>query len=230
MSPYYESDGIVLWHADCLEAVAEWTRGDVLVTDPPFGISWESGHFGKLARSIRGDEDVSVRDAALAAWGDKPALVFGSWRRPRPNGTKMLLVWDTKGALGMGDLTLPWKPAHQEIYVLGTGFLGTRTSDVLSFAPVQAMADNGRLPPRPAHPYRTIEPSAAPGRRHPMSPERIQALCLLPGYLLFWCWLVREVVRLYREERLVRKNQARAAFYAIHGERLEYQRWINEQL
>ena len=32
--------------------------------------------------------------------------MFGSWRAPRPDGTRLLLVWDTKGALGMGDLTL----------------------------------------------------------------------------------------------------------------------------
>ena len=59
----------------------------------------------------------------------------------------MLLVWDTKGALGMGDLSLPWKPSHQEIYVLGSGFAGHRDSDVLSCAPIQSMAVNGRLHP-----------------------------------------------------------------------------------
>ncbi|MEM1225980.1 MAG: site-specific DNA-methyltransferase [Planctomycetota bacterium] len=59
----------------------------------------------------------------------------------------MLLIWDTKGALGMGDLSLPWKPSHQEIYILGRGFQGKRTSDVLSFAPVQSIAKNGRLHP-----------------------------------------------------------------------------------
>jgi DNA modification methylase len=44
-------------------------------------------------------------------------------------------------------MDLPWKPSHQEIYVLGKGFQGRRDSDVLTFAPVQAMASNGRLHP-----------------------------------------------------------------------------------
>ncbi len=47
----------------------------------------------------------------------------------------------------MGALDLPWKPAHQEIYVLGRGFWGKRTTDVLSFHPVQAQAANGRVHP-----------------------------------------------------------------------------------
>jgi len=59
----------------------------------------------------------------------------------------MVLVWDTKGALGMGDLSLPWKPSHQELYVIGSGFSGPRTSDVLCFPPVQSMAANGRVHP-----------------------------------------------------------------------------------
>lgn len=119
----------------------------VAVTDPPFGIAYESGMFGELPRSIAGDEDTRERDEFLQAWGERPALVFGSWRVPRPTSTRALLVWDSKGALGMGDLAMPWKPSHQEIYVLGRGFTGKRGTDVLRYAPVQAMAKNGRVHP-----------------------------------------------------------------------------------
>ena len=80
-------------------------------------------------------------------WQDRPALVFGTWRIPRPAATRALLVWDTKGALGMGDLRIPWKPSHQEVYVLGHGFTGTRSTDVLRYAPVQSIARNGRHHP-----------------------------------------------------------------------------------
>jgi DNA modification methylase len=120
-----------------------------LVTDPPYGIAYQSGKASPcgMARQIRNDEDTSERDALLDAWGARPAIVFGSWRRPRPAATKALLVWDSKGALGMGDLGIPWKPAHQEIYVLGDGFTGKRTTDVLRYAPVQARALAGRKHP-----------------------------------------------------------------------------------
>ena len=145
MEPYYD-DGLA---AIFLGDATAWARfpGDVLVTDPPYGIAYSSGHFGSLPRSIAGDADTSARDTVLLAWGDRPALIFGSWRAPRPSAARTLLVWDTGGALGMGALDLPWKPSHQEIYVLGRGFSGPRTSDVLRFPPVQSMASNGRVHP-----------------------------------------------------------------------------------
>lgn len=146
MEPYYQDDYATIYHGDCREVLA-WLAADVLVTDPPYGINYRSGHFGTLPRSIAGDDDTSARDAALAAWGPLPALVFGTWRRQRPEATRQVLIWDSGGALGMGALDLPWKPAHQEIYVLGSGFHGKRSSDVLRVPPVQAMAQNGRVHP-----------------------------------------------------------------------------------
>lgn len=146
MTPYYDDGQVTIYHGDCL-AIMPFIEADVMVTDPPFGIGYESGQFGTLARSIEGDEDTAVRDAALELWGERPALMFGSWRAPRPAATRMVLIWDTLGALGMGDLSIPWKPSHQEIYVIGRGFKGRRTSNVLSYPPVQSMAKNGRLHP-----------------------------------------------------------------------------------
>lgn len=149
MNLYYSDEWVKLYLGDFREA-GIWTCADALVTDPPYGINYRSNarRQSTTARSIQGDVDTAARDDALAMWGvDRPALVFGSWKIERPAGTRMLLVWDTGGALGMGDLSLPWKPAHQEIYVLGKGFTGRRTSDVLHFSPVQAMAKNGRTHP-----------------------------------------------------------------------------------
>lgn len=145
--PYYQDDRVTLYHGDCLE-ITEWLAADVLVTDPPYGIDYQSNQRRvSIARSIRGDKDTAARDGALALWGSRPALAFGTWRIQRPEGTRQVLVWDTKGALGMGAMDLPWKPSHQEVYVLGRGFVGRRTTDVLTHAPVQSMASNGREHP-----------------------------------------------------------------------------------
>ena len=43
----------------------------------------------------------------------------------------MVLTWEKGEHVGMGDLALPWKPNTEEIYVLGTGFTGTRSGSVL---------------------------------------------------------------------------------------------------
>ena len=147
MKPYYERDGIVIYHGDVFDVLADVEiAASVVVTDPPFGIDYESGHAGRLARHIAGDKDVAVRDMALECL-KLPALVFGSWKAPRPDDTRMVLIWDTLGANGMGALDLPWKPSHQEIYVIGSGFTGYRGSDVIQCAPVQSMACNGRVHP-----------------------------------------------------------------------------------
>lgn len=148
--PYYlNSDfGIALYCGDCREILPALSF-DAVLTDPPFGIDYDSGYGSDVwgNGAVSGDADTLVRDEALAIIGNVPALVFGSWKQPRPKGTRTLLVWDTLGALGMGDLQIPWKPSHQEIYVLGDrkGFAGRRDSDVISHPPVQSMAKNGRL-------------------------------------------------------------------------------------
>jgi DNA modification methylase len=147
MSLYYEDDFVRLFHGDCFEE-HDWLTADVLLTDPPYGVDYQSGsRRANLAASILNDKDTRVRDGILQLWGDRPALVFGSWKIPRPDKTHTRLIWDTKGALGMGNLTVPWKPSDQEIYVLGSGFTGPRTTNVLSHAPIQATARNGRVHP-----------------------------------------------------------------------------------
>ena len=147
MTPYYEADGITIYHGDCLEIDA-WLGGDVLVTDPPYGVAYVS-NFSKYAptRPIAGDDDPQVRNLALQAWGDRPALVFGSWKVPRPTNTRHRLIWAKGDSPGMGDLKLPWGPGDEEIYVMGDGWTGTRTTNVLSIPTIPAQAAH-----RPAHP------------------------------------------------------------------------------
>jgi DNA modification methylase len=149
---YFEQNGITIYNGDCREILADGMQGGmpdaVLVTDPPYGINYSSGARREtLPNAIEGDEDTSLRDYVLELWADRPALVFGSWKMPRPAGTHTRLIWDTKGANGMGDLRVPWKPSDQEIYVLGQGFHGPRTNNVLAVAPVQSTARNGRVHP-----------------------------------------------------------------------------------
>ena len=130
IAPYYQDDHVTLYHGDCRE-ITEWLTGDVMVTDPPYGMAYV-GNFGREAtKRIAGDNDTSLRDAAIEAWGVRPALVFGIWRCPRPAATRHLLVWD-KGAIpGNGDLSIPWGNSAEEVYVLGGGFVGRRRSNVI---------------------------------------------------------------------------------------------------
>lgn len=148
MSIYYQDDAVTLYHGDCLK-ITDWLAADVLVTDPPYGTNFSAGNpkggYGRRQNAARnsrhasrrnvgiegftiaGDTDTRIRDAALAAWGTRPALVFGSPRMPDPPiEVADRLVWD-KRRPGMNGG--PWRYRHESIYVT-TGFVRTDDSAV----------------------------------------------------------------------------------------------------
>ena len=148
MKTYYADDLVTLYHGDCLEIDA-WLQADVLVTDPPYGMAYESNFnrikgTEKVGRPVAGDDNPDLRDAALALWGDKPALVFGRWDVPRPTGTRHRLIWDKGNSVGMG---IPWGHTEEEIYLLGSGFVGKRESNVIRAQMLMSSDKN-----RPDHP------------------------------------------------------------------------------
>lgn len=120
-SPYYQDDLVTLYHGDCLEQVA-WTGGDVLVSDPPYGIDWKGTEYntGTKRESIANDKTTDVRDRVLEQWGtDRPAVMFGSQLLPPPIGTRQVLVWrkppDTGFMGSIGGFRRDW----ESIYLLG---------------------------------------------------------------------------------------------------------------
>ena len=147
MKPYYQDDAVTIYHGDCREILPE-IEADVLVTDPPYGIAYSSQQAGRFqGERIANDDDTTLRDQVLAAWHG-PAVVFGSWKRPRPSEVRAVLTWDKGEGVGMGDLALPWRPNTEEIYVIGSGWVGHRGSSVLRDTSVVSWTGNGRGPRR----------------------------------------------------------------------------------
>lgn len=135
MQPYWQDDDIALYHADCLVSHG-WLEADVLIVDPPYGQAYKSGQWGRSssAATIHGDENTLARDEVLRAWGDKPAAVFGNWRVPRPANVKHRLLWHKEGRFAGvmgGNERVPWFPADEEIYILGTGWIGPPTPNII---------------------------------------------------------------------------------------------------
>ena len=130
MTLYYQDPFVTLYHGDCLTDHREWVGAHVLVTDPPYGMAYSGfgGRKGEPRRttgklSVAGDGDTSIRDAAIAAWGDRPAIAFGKWSIERPSSTRQVLIWDkSDNGPGMGALDLPWGPSFEEVYVMGKGW------------------------------------------------------------------------------------------------------------
>jgi DNA modification methylase len=128
VKPYFTDGAVTIYHGDCREILPQLTY-DCIVTDPPYGMAYQSGW--KESSAVANDETPAVRDEVLALRGDKPALVFGRWSVARPLGARELLIWDKGDWPGMGDLSLPWGPSTEEIYVLGAGFVGKRRGQIL---------------------------------------------------------------------------------------------------
>jgi len=122
-----------LYNADCFDVLPELGPMDALVMDPPYGIGFATnrGFSSWDGTEIANDRNTVARDEALRLAQTKNALVFGSWKMPKPEGTHTVLIWDKGDAAGMGNLAIPWKPNHEEIYVIGSGFKGHRGSAVL---------------------------------------------------------------------------------------------------
>lgn len=130
MNPYYEDDLVTLYHGDCLSDIRDyWLDADVLVTDPPYGIGWVqriggyegAGSYELVPSAVNNDSSIDARDRCLALWGKRPAVVFGSWKAPRPKGVNHRLIWDKQGARP-GPLNAPFYSVDEEIYILGAGF------------------------------------------------------------------------------------------------------------
>jgi len=156
VKPYYDHAGITIYNADFRDILPSLNPLDfsALVVDPPYGIGYKSNGGGTqkadhtawwFGKKIEGDKDTRYRDEILTWWGDGPAFVFGSWKVQRPVATRTVLIYDKGGASGMGDLSIPFKPSHEEIYVLGKGFVGNRDCGSVLQGRIQCTASRGRL-------------------------------------------------------------------------------------
>ena len=122
MEPYYADDLVTLYLGDCRE-VTGWLAADVLVTDPPYGRGTnQSGGTRRQkpeyqAFAIANDKDTGVRDAALTAWGNRPAVVFGDLMLAPPHGSKQVLIHEKAPDSGWRS-TLGFRRNAEAVYLL----------------------------------------------------------------------------------------------------------------
>ena len=113
--PYYSEAGIVIYHGDCREVLPTVTGADVVLTDPPYGISANSHRTG-LQFHIAND-DGSVDDLITQIHDRWPCVVFAAPMRPFGGNWEALLVWDKgPGVGGNGAINL-WKRTWELIQV-----------------------------------------------------------------------------------------------------------------
>ncbi len=137
-----------------------------MITDPPYGIRYKSSGKGNLVRrDLLGDKTTEAATLAMAIWGIRPAAVCWMPKSRIPSDAKFRghLAWD-KGNLGMGDLSFPWKPNWEMVYIYGKGWSGKRTSSVVRHKPIP-WADADKIHPtqKPLSLMRELIEKAPPG-------------------------------------------------------------------
>jgi site-specific DNA-methyltransferase (adenine-specific) len=120
MKPYYEANGIAIYHGDCRDILPEIPTVDLLLTDPPYGVAFSSGRgkLGSVAKDQPEDQPEIIQGLQIAIKQlrrSRHVYIFGKIdlsSLPLCGSTE--LIWD-KQKVGMGNLKLPWGPQHEVI-------------------------------------------------------------------------------------------------------------------
>lgn len=105
IKPYYEEPGITIYHWDCREIIADIEKPDLIITDPPYGMEFQSNYRLQKHMKIIGDKELDTGTIRLFIDAAKCGIyVFCRWDNlkdmPPP---KSVLCW-IKNNWSMGDL------------------------------------------------------------------------------------------------------------------------------
>lgn len=130
MRPYYEQDGVTIFHGDCMDVLPTLSGVEALVSDPPYGMRWDG-------RISSGPNSNSVSDArswsyGLTVAGDNipfnptpwisyaHAILWGSnhFASSLPLGTTLLWVKRNDDAFGsfLSDAEVAWMKGGHGVY------------------------------------------------------------------------------------------------------------------
>jgi site-specific DNA-methyltransferase (adenine-specific) len=105
IKPYYEEPGITIYHGDCRDIIPEIEQPDLIITDPPYGMDFQSNHRAQKHLKIIGDKELDTGTIRLFIDAAKCGVyAFCRWDNlkdmPPP---KSVLCW-IKNNWSMGDL------------------------------------------------------------------------------------------------------------------------------
>lgn len=164
--PFYSRDGFVIFHGDAAEVLPTLPRGvaHLMVTDPPYGVKYQSGRKDRTRDRIHGDDDASFVPGVLelAVRGpmrkSRHVYIFGPESlTPESIGGRAELIWD-KEVVTMGDLTRSWSNTYERI-----------TFGVITLSPGERAKGGGALAARmrQGSVLRVWSPRGSSAKHHP---------------------------------------------------------------
>lgn len=123
----HETDLVTVWHGDARDVLATFPREcvDLVLTDPPYGVEWQSNWRDQPFEQLAGDGSHDEDRAVISEIIEHCVRVVGQVRHLYVFGPGDVLegqkvsevvelIWD-KGTIGTGDLTAVWGPGHERI-------------------------------------------------------------------------------------------------------------------
>lgn len=131
MIPYYEEDGIVIYHGEAADVLPALPKADFVLTDPPYGVEWRSNRRKVRHDHIANDGELSwVREVyglifsamnddslCLTFYGWPDADIFVSAWKQIGFTLKSHFVW-VKSNIGLGWFS---RGQHEVAYLLVKG-------------------------------------------------------------------------------------------------------------
>jgi hypothetical protein len=115
MKPYYEHAGITIYHGDCREILPTLPKCDLLLTDPPYGILFDSRSAATRRSGGNKDNghiawDIAPQEGDLHLMREKASdsAIWGGCHLPLPP-TFGYLIWDKQiDGLNFGEAEFCW--------------------------------------------------------------------------------------------------------------------------
>lgn len=122
IKPYYDQNGITIYHGDCREILPALPKVDLVLTDPPYGIGRVmkggkgQGHWTLLAYGNEWDKEAPDLKFMMEAANN--FVIWGGNYFPLPP-SRCWFVWDKMNAVPtMGQCELAWTSADRPIQVI----------------------------------------------------------------------------------------------------------------
>lgn len=145
MKPYFQDDAVTIYHGDCREILPTLEAVDLVLTDPPYGIGWNTDYtrftgergVNQKYPTVTGDQEPFEPDPWLAfpeviLWGANcysNKLPQGSW-----------LVWDKRfinGEAFLADAEVAWWSRGHGVYIFSHTWQGSHRHDKERWHPTQ---------------------------------------------------------------------------------------------
>jgi len=163
LTPYYEHDGIVIYHGDCRDILPHLPKVDLVLTDPPYGIGerMQGGTWGaakKYADFRRWDIAPTTEVFTMLKEQSKYQIVWGG-NYFGLDPSRCWLVWDKQNAVKtMADCELAWtnldRPAKRFSWPVGIHEWGHPTEkplELMQWCIALIKPDATILDPTPAY-------------------------------------------------------------------------------